>query len=287
LVQRKGLASTVIAGLLFGTTVPTIKLGLALIPPESFVALRFTLASIFIIIFLRKQGWINREILRTRPLWALGLANAAGYVTQFQGQEFISSSNAALIISTAALMIPILSLGYGHERLGPVKISGVLTGFVGTVLVVTRGQALNLASSEFIGDILIVATAVTIALVFVWSKTLVAKFGGPAVTGGIIMTTSVLLWPTIPLDRNFSGYLTLQAWIYVVFLAIPATVCAYYFLMKGLETVSPTISSIVLPIEVIVAVLLSVIVFNDPFNFYSGTGAVLIIAGVILVPIAA
>jgi len=213
----------------------------------------------------------------------LGLVNAAGYVTQFQGQEIVSSSNAALIISTAALMIPILALVYGHERLGPAKILGVLTGFVGTVLVVTRGQALNLASSEFVGDILMVATAVTIALVFVWSKTLVAKFGGAAVTGGILLTTSVLLWPTIPLDRNFSGYLSLQSWVYVVFLATLATVGAYHFLMKGLETVSPTVSSIVLPIEVIVAVLLSVIIFNDPFNLYSGTGAVLIVAGVVLV----
>ena len=71
----------------------------------------------------------------------------------------------------------------------------------------------------------------------------------------------------------------------LLYVAVVLTVLsgAYYFLMKGLETVSPTISSIVLPIEVIVAVLLSVIIFNDPFNFYSATGAVLIIAGVGLV----
>jgi drug/metabolite transporter (DMT)-like permease len=53
--------------------------------------------------------------------------------------------------------------------------------------------------------------------------------------------------------------------------------------MKGLETVSPTVSSIILPIEVIVAVVLSVILFSDPFNIYSGTGAALIVAGVLLV----
>ena len=57
--------------------------------------------------------------------------------------------------------------------------------------------------------------------------------------------------------------------------------------MKGLESVSPTVSSIILPIEVMVAVALSVIVFSDPFNLYSGTGAFLIIAGVVLVSTAA
>jgi len=57
--------------------------------------------------------------------------------------------------------------------------------------------------------------------------------------------------------------------------------------MKGLESVSPTVSSIILPIEVMVAVALSVIIFSDPFNLYSGTGAFLIIAGVVLVSTAA
>jgi drug/metabolite transporter (DMT)-like permease len=53
--------------------------------------------------------------------------------------------------------------------------------------------------------------------------------------------------------------------------------------MKGLESVPPTVSSVILPIEVIVAVALSVVIFNDPFNIVSGTGAVLIVVGVLLV----
>jgi drug/metabolite transporter (DMT)-like permease len=87
----------------------------------------------------------------------------------------------------------------------------------------------------------------------------------------------------IPLDQGSSVHFGLEAAFYVAFLAVVATLGAYYFLMKGLETVSPTVSSIILPIEVIVAVVLSVIIFNDPFNVYSGTGAVLIVAGVLLV----
>src|SRR5438128_510042 len=158
-------------------------------------------------------------------------------------------------------MIPVLSLVYVHERMGLRKIVGSLSGFVGIVLLVTRGQAVNLGSSEVVGDFLILGTAVTIALVFVLSKDLVEKKGGRTVTGGIILVTAILLLPT----GTF------------------ATVGAYYFFMKGLESVSPTISSIILPIEVVVAVTLSVIIFGDPFNLYSGTGALLIIAGVVLV----
>ena len=287
-MPKKGLVSTLVAGLLFGTSVPVIKLGLnANIPSDLFLELRFAIASVVIILLLGGRGWIRRDIFRSRQVWLVGLINAAGYVTQFQGQVLTSSSNAALIISTAALMIPILSMVHIRERMGTRKVAGVITGFVGTALVVTRGQALSLASSEFEGDLLIVATAVTIALVFVLSKRPVEQYGGQAFSGAIVLLTSLLVLPSIPLDRNLTLNLTATEWLCIVYLALFATAGAYYFFMRGLESVSPTVSSIILPIEVVVAVALSVIIFNDPFNLYSSTGAGLIIAGVALVSTAA
>jgi drug/metabolite transporter (DMT)-like permease len=280
---RTGILATVLSGILFGTSVPIIKLGLALLPADLFAALRFLLASVLVLLFLRRNGWVDRTLLRARPIWIVGFVNAFGYVLQFQGQRFTTSSDAALIISTAALMIPILSWARGSEKIAAKKGIGVLSGFIGASLVVTQGQAVGLGQAQFLGDVLILATAVTIALVFIYSKDLVVQKGGRAITGGMILITSVLLIPAIPLDQSSSINIGLEAVFYVAFLAIVATLGAYYFLMKGLETVSPTVSSIILPIEVIVAVALSVIIFNDPFNIYSGTGAVLIIAGVLLV----
>ncbi len=282
MVDRRGLAATMLAGLLFGTSVPVIKLGLNFIPPDTFVTLRFSFASALVLL-LQRRGWVQRELFKSKQIWIIGFINALGYVLQFQGQLIISSSNAALIISTAALMIPVLSLVYMHERMGMRKTAGVLSGFIGIVLLVTRGQAVNLRSSEVLGDFLILGTAVTIALVFVLSKDLVEKKGGRPVTGGMVLVTAMLLLPTVAFDLSASINLAPIALFYVVFLAVFATVGAYYFFMKGLESVSPTISSIILPIEVVVAITLSVVIFGDPFNLYSGTGAFLIIAGVVLV----
>jgi drug/metabolite transporter (DMT)-like permease len=99
---------------------------------------------------------------------------------------------------------------------------------------------------------------------------------------GITLATSLLLLPTVPFDRSCSNALC-----YVFFIAVFATVGAYYFFMKGLESVPPTVSSIILPIEMVVAVILSLIIFSDPINLYSGSGALLIIAAVVLVSTAA
>src|SRR5207245_11101612 len=154
----------------------------------------------------------------SRKIWIIGFINAFGYVLQFQGQLITSSSNAALIISTAALMIPVLSLAYVHEKMGMRKITGVLMGFIGITLLVTRGQGVNLESSELLGDLMSLGTAVTIALVFVLSKDLVEKKGGRPVTGGIILVTAMLLLPTVAFDLGASTNLAPVAVFYVVFL---------------------------------------------------------------------
>ena len=282
--RRQGLVPTILAGCLFGTTVPIIKLVLnSNVSPELFLEMRFAIASAVILLFLQGRGWVHMDLLRTRPIWIVGFVNAAGYVTQFKGQALTSSSTAALIISTAALMIPILSLIYVRERLVKWKVIGVVTGFVGTALVVSRGQALVLGSSELEGDLLILFTAVTIALVFVLSKRIVDSAGGRSVTGGMLLITALFALPTVLLDRPITFQISLADWSYIVYLSVIATVAAYYLFMRGLESISPTVSSIILPIEVIVAVALSVVFFQDPFNAYSATGAVLIIAGVALV----
>ena len=283
MAPRTGIIATVLSGLLFGTTIPVIKLGLALVPADIFVALRFSLASVVVLFFLRQRGWIDWTLFRARPIWVVGFVNAFGYVLQFQGQNLTTSSDAALIIGTASLMIPLLSWAKKSEKITIKKGLGVLSGFVGASLVVTRGQAVSLGGSQFLGDLLILVTAVTIALVFVLSKELVAQNGGKSTTGGMLLVTALLLLFAVPLDYGVQIQFSWLALFYVAFLAIVATIGPYFFLMKGLETVSPTVSSIILPIEVILAVSLSVIIFNDPFNVFSGTGAILIVAGVVLV----
>ncbi len=283
--RRTGLLATVTSGVLFGTSVSIIKLGLsrALIPPFLFAALRFLVASLLIILLLRRSGWVNMSLLRSRPMWMIGILNTAGYILQFEGQVLATASDAALIIGSAALMVPIISSLRSTERLVRKRSLGVVFGFVGAALVVTRGESLSLGRSQVLGDLLILGTAVTIALIFVFSKSLVDESGGKALTGGIVLTTGALLLPFTPLGSTSPLSLSFEAWFYILFLAVFATVGAYYFFAKGLETVTPTVSSIILPVEVIVSVFLSVLIFQDPFNLFSGTGAVLIIIGVLLV----
>src|SRR5437588_12778453 len=111
--------------------------------------------------------------------------------------------------------------------MGMRKLTGVLLGFIRITLLVTRGQTVNLGSSELLGDLLILGTAVTIALVFVLSKDLVEKKGGRPVTGGIILVTAMMMHRTVVLNLCYSINLVLIAVFYGVFLSVFALSDAY------------------------------------------------------------
>ena len=210
--------------------------------------------------------------------------NMLGYVLQFEGQALVTGSEAALIIGTAALMIPLIAWISHQESFRPLKSVGVIVGFLGVgLLVAGQGPSNSTGSSHLLGDLLLVATAVTIALVFIYSKPLAMERGDRAVTGGIVLTTSLLLLPFAPLGQTAQTISDPTAWSYILVLAVFGTVGAYYFFSKSVERVSPTVSSIILPIEVIVSTILSVLLFHESFTLTSGAGAVLIVAGVGLV----
>src|SRR5437867_13376664 len=129
MAHRTGLLATITSGVLFGTSVPVIKLGLSspsLIPPFLFAALRFVIASILVTFFLRRSGWVKGDVLRSKPMWIIGLLNAGGYILQFEGQVFASASDAARIIGSAALMIPLIARVKGTEKLVWERSLGVL-----------------------------------------------------------------------------------------------------------------------------------------------------------------
>src|SRR5215831_3237069 len=187
--RDSGLLATLTAGVLFGLAIPMIKFGLDRnIPPLSFAALRFELASLFVLMLLRNRGWVVRSLILSRQVWLVGLLNAVWYLLQFEGQLFTTGSEAALIIGTAALMIPLMSWLKRQEPFRATKALGVVVGFAGVALLVL-GQpsqaSIENGQHHLFGDALLAATAVTIALVFIFTKSLAVKHGDRGVTGGM------------------------------------------------------------------------------------------------------
>src|SRR5260370_42478769 len=101
-------------------------------------------------------------------------------------------------------MIPVLSWVRGSETIAAKKGLGVLSGFLGASLVVTRGQFVSLGQTQFLGDVLILGTAVTIAVGFFYSKKPTAQKRGRAGPGGKISLPKFFFVLPVPLDPSSS-----------------------------------------------------------------------------------
>ncbi len=106
LLSRKGKAVflTIMAGVLWGTSFPIIKIGLSSIDPFAFVFWRFFVSSVALVIVMLLLGKLQFKITDKKLLVLLGIANGTGYLLQYAAMGNTSVAKAALFINLSSLI---------------------------------------------------------------------------------------------------------------------------------------------------------------------------------------
>src|SRR4051812_3249428 len=134
--HRYSLVALVAAGILWGTTVPLTKLGLAWLAPGWLTVARFALSAVLL-------GWFARRRLRTAASPAILAWGAFGYgfaiIAQNAGIARTSVSHAALIVGATPILIALITVALGRSRVGPLSWLGFGTALGGVALIATHG----------------------------------------------------------------------------------------------------------------------------------------------------
>lgn len=119
------------------------KIGVSTIPPQIFVLLRFTLATvIMLIIFAKRIPQINRNIIYRGLVVgiALGLTN----LTFVFGVQGTSISRAGILNNLFVLFIPIITKIIWRDRIGLINILGIGLAVTGiALLAISSAQGFN------------------------------------------------------------------------------------------------------------------------------------------------
>src|SRR6267378_554544 len=123
---------------IWGSTWLFIKLGLADLPPLTFAAIRFLLASLILIVIIlaRRVSWprTSRDWLLIAIVGVLQFSLNYGLV--FWGEQHIPSGLAAVLQSSfPAFGLVIAHFYLPHERITLLKVIGVLMGIVGIAVI--------------------------------------------------------------------------------------------------------------------------------------------------------
>ena len=273
----------------WGASFIATKVVLRDISPVTIVWMRFAMGILIlgIAVAARKQFALldRKEWLYFALLGFLGITFHQWL--QSNALQTSEASTTAWIVATTPVFMAILGWVVLKEKLGWVKIVGILLAFVGVLVVVYDGDlsAISLSSFGKPGDILILISAINWTVFSVLSRKGLKQHPAAFMMFYIMLIgwifISILFFATQELSEI--NQLTFNGWIGMAFLGIFCSGLAYIAWYDALQALSTAETGVFLYIEPLVTVVVAFFVLSEAITIASLLGGGVIILGVWLV----
>jgi drug/metabolite transporter (DMT)-like permease len=264
----------VIVTLIWGATFVVVKGALRDASPLPFLAVRFTLAGVLLLLVM-SRGLVDRQALV--PGFVLGIFLFAGYLFQTTGLLYTTPSKAAFITGSAVILVPFMQVLHGF-RLRGATIAGALLGLGGIYfLVLPSGlHAVNR------GDILTLFGALSFAVHIVLVGTYTRRVSFRHLVPVQILAVGLLAAAALPLNWNFRLVWTVGLILALLVTATLATGFAFAVQNWAQQFTPPAHTALIFALEPVFAALTSRLVMGEKFGGKVFLGAALILAGMVV-----
>lgn len=272
---------------IWGVNFAVVKWALEAFEPLGFNALRFAVASLFVLAVLRARGTLRLPARQDVPrIVLLGLVGNVLYQMAFiLGLNRTQAGNASLMLALSPVFTTLLSARVGHERPGIVAWLGAGVSVAGVALV--SGSTLSVAGAghTLLGDAILVGAAGVWAFYTVGSRELVRRYGSVQATAWTLWVGAAgLMVLGLPsLARQEWSRVDAAAWGGLLFSAVFAIGLAYLIWYRGVERIGNTRTAIFSNLVPFVALTTGALWLGERFTPGAILGAGLTIAGVLLV----
>jgi len=262
-----------------------VKSAVAELPPVGFTFLRFTLASVTLLVLLRwREGSIGlprRDLIAILALGALGFG--AYQILWTTGLTTVPAGDSALLIAATPVLVALLSVVARSDVLTPLKLAGVIVSFVGVVVVVGSGPGLSLGGS-LVGEALTLAGAVCWAIYTSFGAPFVRRHSPLRATAWATVAGTIVLAPLgitqlASLDRIPLGPDVLGAILYSGMLAAGVS---NVIVLNGVKVVGPTRTAALQFLVPGLAVVLAFAFLGEAIRPGQVLGGAIILGGVLI-----
>ena len=269
--------------LIWGSTFVLIKAALGDSSPLVLNAVRMSLAGVLL------AGWYRKQLAgMTRPaLWmglAVGLFLYLGYAFQTSGLRLTTPSKSAFLTGVSTVIVPVIMLVLFRARFHPWRAVGIALALTGLFLMTVPAGRQSLASFAEVnfGDVLSFLCAIAFAfhIVFVGRATQRHPFEQIAVLQ--VSTAAVLMALTAPLLEAPHFHLTGTVLACVLITGIFGTALAFTVQAWAQQFTPATHAALIFTLEPVFAWLTSFIYMRERLGLRAGSGALLILAGVLV-----
>lgn len=276
----------ILAVIFWGSSFIATKVALKELSPETIISLRLIIASVFlfvIAILLKKDFSIN---LKSHGIiFILALIAVFHLMIQVTGLKYTTASNTGWIIGTAPIFMAILAAIFFREKIGLVKVSGIIIAMFGLLLLIGRGNITNVDIINNKGDLLVLASAFTWGVYSMVNKKISLSYS-PLMT--ILYLFVMMAIIIIPFNLNAASInsvinLTFNGWISILFLGLFSSGIAYVIWAYSLRDLESAKVGAFLYFEPLVTVFAAWFFLRESITLLMILSGVIITVGVVLV----
>ena len=279
-MSSKGLTLFLLAGVIWGIPYFFTEFALASFSTPSIIWLRVTIGALVLIPLAMRSGDLKRAI-KYWP-WVLAFAAIEMVGPWFlipEAQRSVSSGLASLIITTVPFFgILIVGLRGDKSVWHPKTILGLLLGGIGVIGLVGIDVFRDNLDLLPIGMLLLAALGYAIAPIIVSDKLRnVPMFAVIALSLAMVSVIyAIPAWSNLPAEIPQAD---LSAWVGVLGLGVITTAIAFVIFFTLVKEIGPARAELIVFVNVAVAVLLGVLILQEPFTIGMMFGFPLIIFG--------
>lgn len=278
----------IFAALLWGINYPLVKGVLSVVNENTFLVIRFTLATVLFVAYLLARG----ESLRVQyehilPILLLGVLGVGFYnIVWTYGIHKTTSANAALLISSSPIFTGIYSLLTGAEKMNRHKWIGTATAFAGICIIVswTPGARFSMASEVFVGNVLMLVGSLLFSFYAVLAKPLLRHYSPVKLTTlamlvgvPVILTYALIQGPAVTLAYSAT------TWAGMFYIVVMGTIVAFIFWYQGVQRTSPFQTVVFHFIVPVMSMIMGVLFLDEVVNASMVMGAIFVFAGLVTV----
>lgn len=281
--QRRAEAALIVNTIIWGATFVLVKQALRDVSPVLFLALRFTLATVVLLILFR-GSWSHS----LNPRWSLaggalaGVFLFSGYAFQTIGLQFTSAPKSAFLTGLTAVMTPLLAAVIYRNMPRAVEIGGVLlaTGGMALMTLPTLPGA-RLAMNR--GDLLTVCCAACYAAHILTLNRYSAKASFELLATAQIGMSALLAWSLFRGMETPHIRWTPGVWAAIVITGLFATALAFTFQAWAQRYTTSTRTALIFMLEPVFAWITSYLLTGETLSARAAAGAGLILTGILVV----
>lgn len=275
-----------VVSLIYGATFSLVKLIMpSLIEPYGFILLRVLSGALLFLFFHRL---FIKEKVEKKDMPAMAISAffgvAANMLMFFKGLSITTPINGAVLMLVTPVFVLLLAAVINKEKLGLVKILGMLMAATGAVFLIAR-PGLGFDADTALGDLFIILNALSYAIYLVYVKRLMEKYSPVTVSKwnflfGLLFVLPFGYGELVAVDWTLFD--TGDWWI-VVFILLGTTFLTYLLNAWALRHASASLVGSYIYLQPVFAALLAIVLGQDSLGWVKVMYILTIFAGVYLV----